>query len=258
MAVRVDSERLWDAVRLGEDSDLELKEVRFRGKKVAAPARDVLADEFAAFANARGGRLVLGVRDDRTPQSLDPGQLDALMDLVKEICENSVKPRLEFDAFRTPVPNRGDGGALVVEIRPGDSVHRSPGGYYRRRGDAKRQMDPDDIRRLPQARGLSDAAAADTQTVAGTSFNTLALDLWRRYASSRAGEPPEVALSKLRFVKADARGTPRAHGTAVRGWFVDHRKRNGTLAGCRRAAESDLGQSGSNLPVRGQHRHQRR
>ena len=210
MAVRVDSERLWDAVRLGEDSDLELKEVRFRGKKVAAPARDVLADELAAFANARGGRLVLGVRDDRTPQSLDPGQLDALMDLVKEICENSVKPRLEFDAFRTPVPNRGDGGALVVEIPPGDSVHRSPGGYYRRRGDAKRQMDPDDIRRLLQARGLSDAAAADTQTVDGTSFNTLNAELWRRYASSRAGEPQEIALSKLRFVKADARGTPRA------------------------------------------------
>lgn len=210
MAVRVDAERLWGAVRLGEDSDLELKEVRFRGKKVSAPTRDILADELGAFANARGGRLVLGVRDDRTPQALDPEQLDALMDLVREICENSVKPRLEFDAFRVSVPPPGNGGALVVEIPQGDGVHRSPGGYYRRRGDAKRQMDPDDIRRLLQTRGQSDAAATDTQTVAGTSFNTLTPELWRRYASSRAGESREIALSKLRFVKADAQGTPRA------------------------------------------------
>lgn len=207
--MRIDSKRLWEAVRLGEDSDLELKAVDFRGKKVVAPARDDLADELAAFANARGGCLMLGVRDDRTPQSLDPAQLDALMDLVKEICEDSIKPRLNFDAIRIQVPALDEGGALAIEIPQGDVVHRSPNGYYSRRGDAKREMQPDDIRRLLQARGQSDAAAPDTQTVAGTSFNTLQPDLWRRYASSRAGESPEIALSKLKFAKADGQGVLR-------------------------------------------------
>ena len=207
--MRTDVKLLWEAVRLGEDSELELKEARFRGRRVSAPARDDLADELAAFANARGGRLLLGVKDDRTPQSLDSAQLDALMDLVKEVCENSVEPRLDFDAVRVPVPSPGDGGALMVEIPAGDSVHRSPGGYYRRRGDAKRQMQPDDIRRLLQARGQS-AAAADTQTVADTSLNTLRPELWRRYASSRTSEPAEIVLSKLKFVKADRQGALRA------------------------------------------------
>ena len=82
----------------------------------------------------------------------------------------------------------------MVEILAGDAVHRSPGGYYSRRGDAKREMQPDDIRRLLQARGQS-AAATDTQTVADTSFNTLRPELWRRYASSRISEPTEIALS---------------------------------------------------------------
>lgn len=68
----------------------------------------------------------------------------------------------------------------------------------------------DDIRRLLQARGQSDATATDTQTVAGTSFNTLSPTLWRRYASSRAGEADEIALSKLKFAKVDRQGTLRA------------------------------------------------
>jgi len=42
---------LIDKIRLGEDSYLELKEVRFAGQKVSAPHKDSLADELAAFAN---------------------------------------------------------------------------------------------------------------------------------------------------------------------------------------------------------------
>ena len=51
---------LIDKIRLGEDSYLELKEVRFAGHKVSAPHKDSLADELAAFANSRGGVCVLG------------------------------------------------------------------------------------------------------------------------------------------------------------------------------------------------------
>ena len=202
-------EQLWQAVRLGEDSDLELKEVQLRGKRVSAPARDHLADELAAFANARGGRLVLGVKDDRTPQSLEPASLDALMDMVSAICEDSIRPRLDYEAHRVAVPG-GNGGVLVVNVSPGDTVHRSPGGYYRRFGDTKRQMQAEEIRRLLQARGQSDAAATDSQTVANTGVNTLYPELWRRYASSRTNESAEVTLGKLKFAKADRSGALRA------------------------------------------------
>ena len=57
------AEELLDKIALGEDSVLELKEVRFAGERVSAPHRDSLADELAAFANARGGVCVLGVED---------------------------------------------------------------------------------------------------------------------------------------------------------------------------------------------------
>ena len=57
--------RLWEAVALGEDTGMELRAVRSRGMKVSAPRRDSLADEIAVFTNGDGGRLILGVTDDR-------------------------------------------------------------------------------------------------------------------------------------------------------------------------------------------------
>ena len=55
--------KLLEKIHLGEDSFLELKEVRISGKRITAPHRDSLADELAAFANAKGGVCVLGVDD---------------------------------------------------------------------------------------------------------------------------------------------------------------------------------------------------
>ncbi len=206
----INASRLWQQVALGEDTDLELKEVRFRGLRVVGPRRDDLADELAACANGRGGRVVLGVADDRRPQGLDPAQLDALADLVTEICSDSVKPPLDFSLFRVAAPEPAGGGALVVEMPEGATVHRSPGGHFRRRGDKKRQMDAVEVRRLAQARGQSDAVSTDTQVVRNSGINSLRPELWRQYASSRADEPAEVALSKLKFLKDDRQGALRA------------------------------------------------
>lgn len=50
---------LLDKIRLGEDSFLELKEVRIAGKRVSAPHRDSLADSLETFANAPGGVCML-------------------------------------------------------------------------------------------------------------------------------------------------------------------------------------------------------
>ena len=100
----IDSPGLWQQVALGEDTALELKGARFRGDRVVGPRRDDLADGLAALANGRGGRLVLGATDERRPQGLDPAQLDALANLVTEICSDAVKPPLDFSLFRVPAP----------------------------------------------------------------------------------------------------------------------------------------------------------
>ena len=205
----IDPTALWRQVQLGEDTELELKEVRLQGSRVVAPRRDALADELAAFANAQGGRIVLGVADDRSPKPLDAEELDAVTAFVGEVCSDSIEPALDFEVRRVPVPGGFAGGVLVVDVPSGTDVHRSPGGYLRRRGDAKRTMASADIRRLLQTRGQSDATTTDTRPVAGTGTNSLRPDLWQRYASSRTSETAAITLGKLKFVK-DQHGTPTA------------------------------------------------
>lgn len=60
--------------RMGEDLLLELDPVRFSGSRIVGPWRDNIADELAAFANARGGVVALGV-DDRAREGLCCGLL---------------------------------------------------------------------------------------------------------------------------------------------------------------------------------------
>jgi predicted HTH transcriptional regulator len=81
---------LLEKIRLGEDSYLEVKEVRFSGERVSAPSRNDLADELAAFANSRGGVFVLGFDEQTVPSA-------TLDDLQRPLWERFITP-LTLDA----------------------------------------------------------------------------------------------------------------------------------------------------------------
>ena len=126
-------EELLRKIRLGEDTSLEFKSVRFRGNVVLAPRRDPLANELAALANTRDGTLVLGVDDktrDITGIPLD--RLDAVESYIFEICNESITPPLHFHSFRLELPDAlGDlQPVLRIDIPRSLFVHRSPGGYF--------------------------------------------------------------------------------------------------------------------------------
>ena len=93
-------------IRLGEDSELELKRVLLSGARVTDPTRSDLADELAAFANGRGGTLVLGV-DDKTRDllGLPIEHLDAVEGWVREICNDSVKPSIDARIRKFELPD---------------------------------------------------------------------------------------------------------------------------------------------------------
>ncbi|MYJ74234.1 MAG: hypothetical protein F4089_03640 [Gammaproteobacteria bacterium] len=92
------SDDLMRRIRLGDDSVLELKSVRIEGRRVEAPDRRALADELAALANGAGGTLILGVDDEtREIQGIPLEGLDAVEALVREICNDSLKPAVDAD-----------------------------------------------------------------------------------------------------------------------------------------------------------------
>ena len=201
-------------IRLGEDSALELKRVVLAGSRVEGPGRNDLADELAAFANTRGGTVVLGV-DDKTREvpGIPLDGLDAVEGWVREICNDSIKPALDADIYKIEL--EGADGRVVpvihVEIPRSLFVHRSPGGYFRRLGSSKRELAPEALARLFQERSQSRIIRFDESAVPGTTPGDLDYGLTRRFLREDRTEEgvTKTAARKLRVVADDDRGASR-------------------------------------------------
>ena len=241
-----DSDRLLQQLELGEDSRVEFKEVVFADSRVRAPHRDAIADELAAFGNTIGGTLIFSVSDAGEVRSMNREQMDALETFVGEVCSDSIRPPLAFVTQRLALP---DGSfVLVVEVEQSALVHRSPGGYLSRQGNAKREMSSEALNRLFQQRGRSGLLGPDEAIVAGTGPNTLDETLVDRFLSSRATEPTTVQLTKLGLVREDDSRVLRATVAGVllcttrpdeyiRGALIEAVRYRGTVLG--RASQHD-------------------
>jgi len=201
---------LLDRIRLGEDSFLELKEARISGERVTAPHRDSLADELAAFANARGGVCVLGV-DDKTREvtGIPLELLDRAEDFVREVCNDSIDPPLlpVIQRLTVPLSPEHEAAVLKIEVPRSLFVHRSPGGYLYRVGSSKRQMSPEYLARLFQQRSQTRMIRFDEQPVAAATLDDLAEAHWRRFQTVRsARETREDLLHKLGMARRDDEG----------------------------------------------------
>jgi predicted HTH transcriptional regulator len=199
-------------IRLGEDSFLELKEVRFAGAKIRGPEQNDLADELAAFANSHGGVLVLGVRDkSREIVGIAVDRLDDVEALIRQACEDSVKPTLAPLIERLTLPDAGgtEQPVLRVEVPRSLFVHQSPGGYFHRVGSSKRQMQPDYLARLFQQRSQSRIIRFDEQTVPGANMDDLEPMLWHRFATTRTQNERDELLQKLGMARQDEDGSLR-------------------------------------------------
>jgi predicted HTH transcriptional regulator len=203
---------LLEKIRLGEDSFLELKEVRFAGSKVRGPAQDDLADELAAFANSAGGVLLLGVEDkSRAVIGIEIDKLNAVETVLREACEQSIRPPLAPIIERLTLPDAGgmDQPVIRVEVKRSLFVHQSPGGYLQRVGSSKRPITPDQLARLFQQRSQSRLIRFDETPVSGASLDDLSEPLWRRFALRNTPDDDVTHLKKLAMIREDDTGVLR-------------------------------------------------
>ncbi len=205
-------EELLQKIRLGEDTSLELKAVRFRGDRVSGPGRDELADELAAIANTHDGVLVLGV-DDKTRDiiGIPIDHLDAVESFVYEICNESITPPVHFRSFRMQLPDATGNlrSVLNVEIPRSLFVHRSPGGYFFRQGSSKREMPPDYLTRLSQQLSQVRLIRFEEQSVPQSSRDDLSEKLWANYIT-RSDESAGIVLLKRGLLSKEESGAVRA------------------------------------------------
>ena len=197
-------QEILDQIEAREDSRWEFKQVEFAGKKLRSPKRDALADEIAAFANARGGVLLCGVTNDGQVQDLSGDQLAALDAALVEISTDSIKPPVRISTHHRRLP---DGKLVaVVEVPESDAHHRSPGGSYIRVGGTKREMTTEEGLRLAQRRGQVRVRSYDERPLPSTGFGTLDEALWKTVLSASGALAPEAALRRLALLAPDDAG----------------------------------------------------
>lgn len=209
--MRLNKSDLLEKLRLGEDSYIECKEVRFSGERITGPHRDSLADELAAFSNAatQEGVLLLGVKDHtREIVGIPIDKLDTVFIWIRDVCLDLIKPPINPIIERTTLPDSAgiEKPIIRIDIQRSLFVHKSPSGYFHRVGDSKREMTPDYLARLLQQRSQTRIIRFDEQVVPGTSLADLDKELYERFRTMRSDDSAESFLMKMGLAKKDDDG----------------------------------------------------
>lgn len=165
---------LIEKIHLGEDSTIEFK-------KELSPKKDErnkLSDEIAAFANAEGGVILIGVDDDKEIVGIDSENLNQNEKTVIEICRDSIEPPVNIHTEKLSIDDKA---ILKIEISRSLFVHKSSNGYFRRQGSSKREMPTEQLARLMQSRSQARIIPFDEQLVPDTHKETLVKELYQRF-----------------------------------------------------------------------------
>ena len=229
-------------LRLGEDSRWEFKQIEFSGDRPTRPARDDLADEMTAFANAAGGVLLCGVTDNGRLQGMSREQLVSLSNLPAEVSTSSIEPVLRIDVYHRELDGRA---FLLVEVPQGDALHGRGGRSFIRVGTTKRQLTGDERMRLAQRRAQARYLWFDEQSVSGTGFETLSERLWEPLLSAAGAADPVRGLLNLRLLVRDDADVLRATvAGVVRGAFRGNAGRSRVQWGLMGVARERHGEAG--------------
>ena len=204
-AVRNSAYALLTQIATREDPCLELKAVKVSGRVVKGPSRDGLAAEIVAFANARGGVIVLGVDDEKEVLGISLDKLDAAEAFVREVCHDAIDPPVDATIEKLQLPD-GLGfnqWVLRVDVERSLAVHRCQGGYFRRVGSSKRKMSHEQLARLFQQRSQVPLIRFDESAVPGAFLSHLDADLFDRFYTNRTSDDREILARKLGMAVQD-------------------------------------------------------
>ena len=199
---------LLQKIHSGEDSTIEFKR--------EMPHRSSLAEEIAAFANVRGGVILIGVDDDGSIVGLDQEELNSAESSVVELCQDSIEPPVSVFTEKLWLDDKD---VLKIEVPRSLFVHRSPGGYFVRQGSSKRAMPTEHLARLLQSRSQARIIAFDEQFVPNTRLSTLRRDLYQRFFTEEPAEHEVEDLLLMRNLLVREDGELRA---SVAGLLMCH------------------------------------
>jgi len=156
-------ENLLREIDAGEDTYLELKEVKFKGDQVRfgnedGKASSSLAEVFCSLANTEGGAVVFGVRDDGSIVGIDPARRNLLEQFIVNVALNNCKPLIEpiLNWIKLPDETGVPRLCLKVDIHKSSFyVHQTMDGRFLKRiGSHCHPIPAEQLGRLLSAREL--------------------------------------------------------------------------------------------------------
>ncbi len=172
---------LIEKIDLGEDSTIEFKR--------ELPHREGLADEIAAFANANGGVILIGVEDDSEIIGISRQDLDRIEKTVVEICRDNIDPMVDIVTEKLRMDNKN---LLKIGVPRSPFVHKTSNGYFLRQGSSKREMTTEQLGRLLQSRSQAHRISFDEQFVPNTHKDTLKETLYQRFITEGATDRGKI------------------------------------------------------------------
>ena len=172
---------LTEKIYLGEYSTIEFKR--------ELPHRESLVDEIAAFANASGGVILIGVDDDSKIVGMDRQDLDRTERTVVEVCRDNIDPMVQIVTEKLRIDDKN---LLKIEVPRSPFVHKSSNGYFIRQGSSKREMTTEQLGRLLQSRSQAHRISFDEQFVPNTHKDTLKETLYQRFITEGATDREKI------------------------------------------------------------------
>jgi predicted HTH transcriptional regulator len=204
---------LLQKIPLGEDTFLEFKEIEIKGQRVANPNAESMAGECTAFANAYGGVILLGVKDNGEITGIPPDQLALAQQWIENICQNNCDPPLNPIIIKLLLPNAQgvQVPVLKVEILRSIFAHATSGGlWYHRVGSSKQKLSPQALARLLQQR--SQGYAFEEKTVLQGSLEDIDIELYKKHHELRQLGPLDESILPIADLLVNLKIASREEG----------------------------------------------
>lgn len=172
---------LLELIQQGESSSVQFKE--------RLPHIDSLAQEMAAFSNAEGGKIIIGVNDKTGDlNGLSFQELQAVNQQLVNVASQSVLPPI---FIKTETVKANEHNLVVVEIKEGISKpykDRNGAIFMKNGSDKRRVTSNDEIARLLQS---SKIMFADELPILGSTIADINTNLFNKFIQTKYGRSLE-------------------------------------------------------------------
>jgi ATP-dependent DNA helicase RecG len=186
-ALEINIKELTDVIKSGENSFIQFKR-EFNGSAQ-------LAAEIGAFANSKGGRIIVGVDDNGQLVGLDKEHIKQMNQWISNACTNNIQPQISVEVDTL---NIDDMIIMIINVPKGPNKYYLSNGtdVWVKVGTDKRKASKEEMRRLLQE---SFNILADEMKVSNTCIDDLNKELLYKFITKKTRESIEELIEEKRL-----------------------------------------------------------